>query len=377
VNDPTRLASLDALRGFAIASMVLVNNPGDWGHIHAPLAHAKWNGWTFTDTVFPFFLFASGVAAALSIGQHRLEGAAQGVLLARAARRAAVIFLVGVALNLVPSFELSTVRIPGVLQRIALCAIICAPFVIWGGSRSALAGIAALFFLYTVPMLFVPVPGPDGVVAAGRLEPGRDYGAWLDREVFGAHLWSQSRTWDPEGLVSTLPAAATMLFGVLTGHSLRGPAARSSRSGAMAIAGVVFLVLGLALDTAFIPINKNLWTPSYAVFMTGWALLALALLHAFTDESTAPVRDRARRFVLPLTIFGMNALFLFAFSGLVARLLGAIHLGDLTAKARIYEPFRALPLAPENASLAFAVAFEAAMFAVALFMWRKRWFVKA
>jgi predicted acyltransferase len=368
MNDPARLASLDALRGFAIASMVLVNNPGDWNHIHAPLAHAKWNGWTFTDTVFPFFLFASGVAATLSIGRRGAEGASRKALLGRAARRAAVIFLVGIALNLVPSFDLSTVRIPGVLQRIALCAIACAPFVIWGGRRSALVGIGVLFIAYAVLMLFVPVPGPDGVVAAGRLEPGRDFGAWLDREVYGAHLWSQSRTWDPEGLVSTLPAAASMLFGVLAGHYLVESAGRSSRSGAMAIAGVLFLVLGLALDAWFLPINKNLWTPSYAVFMTGWALLALALLHAFMDESAPPVRDRARRIALPLTIFGMNALFLFALSGLVARLL---------PKARIYEPFRALPLAPENASLAFALAFEAAMFGVALFMWRQRWFVKA
>jgi predicted acyltransferase len=377
VNDPTRLASLDALRGFAIASMVLVNNPGDWGHLYAPLAHAKWNGWTFTDTVFPFFLFASGVAAALSLGRHRHEGASRGALLARAARRALVIFAVGVALNLVPSFDLSTVRIPGVLQRIALCALIAAPFVIWGGWRSASIGIGALFILYAGLMLRVPVPGPDGVVAAGLLEPGRDFGAWVDRSVFGVHVWSQSRTWDPEGLVSTLPAAASMLFGVLAGHYLADPNVRSSRSGAMAIAGVACLVLGLAMDAAFMPINKNLWTPSYSVFMTGWALLALALLHAWLDESAPPVGDRARALALPLTIFGMNALFLFAFSGLVARLLGAIHFQTLTLKGWIYEPIRALPLAPEDASLAFALLFEAAMFAVALFMWRKKWFVKA
>ena len=376
MNDPTRLASLDALRGFAIASMVLVNNPGDWSHLYAPLAHAKWNGWTFTDTVFPFFLFASGVAMTLSLGRRAREGASHGALLANAARRAIVIFAVGVALNLVPSFDPTTVRIPGVLQRIALCALISAPVVIWGGWRSTSIAIVLLFVAYAALVLLVPVPGPDGVVATGLLEPGRDFGAWLDRVVFGGHLWSQSRTWDPEGLVSTLPAAASMLFGVLTGHYLVGPNPRSARSGGMAIAGIVFLALGLAMDMSM-PINKNLWTPSYAVFMTGWGLLAFALLYAFLDESSPPLRARARALALPLTIFGMNALFLFAFSGLVARLLGAIHVQTLTMKAWIYEPIRALPIAPESASLGFALAFEAAMFAVALFMWRKRWFVKA
>jgi predicted acyltransferase len=363
----SRLASLDALRGFAIASMVLVNNPGDWKHLYAPLAHARWNGWTFTDVVFPMFLFCAGVAMALSLGRRARDGALRPALLATSARRAAVVFLVGLALNFVPSFDPATVRIPGVLQRIALCLVIAAPVVIWGGWRSAVLAIVALFAAYALPMLLVPVSGADGIVAAGRLEPGNDFGAWVDRWVFGAHLWSQSRTWDPEGIVSTLPAAASLLFGVLAGHYIKSPS-RSERAPAMAIAGIAFLVTGLVLDAIFMPINKNLWTPSYAVFMTGWSLLSFALFHAFMDESAPPLRERVRLLFLPLTIFGMNALFIFAFSGLVARLLG---------KEPLYAPIRALPLAPETASLVFALLFEAAMFAVAWLMWKKRWFVTA
>lgn len=372
----TRLASLDALRGFAIASMVLVNNPGDWGHIYAPLDHAKWNGWTFTDTVFPFFLFVSGVAMTLSMRARGEAGTERAALLARAARRALVIFAVGVALNFIPAFDPATVRIPGVLQRIALCALVAAPVVIWGGWRSALAAIFALFVLYSIPMLLVPVPGPDGVVAAGALEPGRDFGAWVDRNVFGAHLWSASRTWDPEGLVSTLPAAATLLFGVVTGYALARRAPHPSME--VAIAGAALIAGGLALDAWFMPINKNLWTPSYAVFMSGWALVALAIFHFALDESTEPLRSRARAACLPLTIFGMNALFLFAFSGLVARLFIAVHVApDVTLKGWLYAPIQSMGLAQENASLAFAIAFELAMFAVAWLMWRKRWFVRA
>ena len=370
-----RLASLDAMRGFAIAGMMLVNNPGDWGHLYAPLDHAKWNGWTFTDTVFPFFLFVSGVAMVLSLHTRRERENNGARLLAVSARRAAVIFALGLALNFIPAFDAATVRIPGVLQRIALCTLIAAPIVIWGGWRAALVAIVTLFALYAIPMLFIPVPGPDAVVAAGLLEPGRDFGAWVDRTTMGAHLWAASRTWDPEGIVSTLPAAATLLFGVVTGHAIVRGSAGSPR---MAIAGVALLVLGLAMDAAFMPINKNLWTPTYAVFMSGWALLALGLFRALLDESVQPLRARASALCRPLTIFGMNALFLFVLSGLIGRLLVTFTVApDTTLKAWLYAPIRSLPIAAENASLVYAVAFELAMFAVAWILWRKRWFVRA
>jgi predicted acyltransferase len=169
--------------------------------------------------------------------------------------------------------------------------------------------------------------------------------------------------------VSTLPAAASLLFGVLAGRYI---ARRENVAPSMVVAGVAFLALGIAMDAFFLPINKNLWTPSYTVFMTGWSLVAFALFHAFLDESRPPLRDRMRAAFLPLTIFGMNALFLFAFSGLVARLIGASGMKPL-----LYAPIRSLPVSPEVASLLFAILFELAMFAVAFLMWKKRWFVKA
>ena len=375
---PARLESLDAMRGFAIAGMMLVNNPGDWSHLHAPLEHAKWNGWTFTDTVFPFFLFVSGVAMVLSMRARRDPTVRGGVLLAAIARRAAIIFALGLALNFIPAFDPATVRIPGVLQRIALCALVAAPIVIWGEWRAALAGIVALFALYTIPMLLVPVPGPDGVVAAGALDPGRDFGAWIDRTLLGPHLWAASRTWDPEGIVSTLPAAATLLFGVLAGHAIVGGSSSERLALRMAITGASLIVLGLVMDAGFMPINKNLWTPTYAVFMSGWALLALSLFRALLDEAREPLRARARRVLLPLTIFGMNALFLFVLSGLIGRLLVTIEAAPgVTLKARIYAPIQSLPLAPQDASLAYAVGFLLAMLLVAWLMWRKRWFIRA
>jgi len=380
VKTSQRLASLDAFRGLAIASMVLVNNPGSWKHIHAQLAHAAWNGCTFTDLVFPFFLFAAGLAMTISLGRKAREGSDRPALLRVILRRAATIFLIGVVLNSIPAFQFSTLRIPGVLQRIALTIMLAAPIVIWGRWRAALAAIAGLFGLYLVLMLLVPVSGADGLVAAGRLQAGLDFGAWLDRTVLGGHLWANSRTWDPEGLVGTLTATASLLLGVLAGFYLASPAGAFRKSLGLFLAGVIFLGLGAGMGVVFIPINKNLWTPSYVFFTAGWSLLFLAAFRAALDEAPPTVLAWARRACLPLTIYGMNALFLFVFSGLVARLLQSIHVGGgatpVTLKQKMFETIAALPIAPENASLAFALLFNLAIFTVAWAMWRKKWFVK-
>jgi predicted acyltransferase len=354
---PGRIASLDAFRGFAIASMVLVNNPGSWSHMYAPLAHAKWNGWTFTDMVFPFFLFAAGLSMAVSLDRRLRAGEDKQKLLASIWKRGLVIFLVGLALNLFPSFDFSTVRIPGVLQRIALCILVAAPLAIWVRTRWVLVWTVALCTIYSVPML-----------TTGALEPGQDFGARIDRAVLGtSHLWSQSRTWDPEGLWSTLPAVGSVLFGVVAGRWLLTAPSTLGTSARLLAAGVLALVVGLALDYTLMPINKNLWTPSYAVFMTGWSLVAYAAFHAVMDARTF-----GRRALLPLTIYGMNALFIFAFSGFVARLL---IMGD--TKRAIYEPIKSLPVSPDMASLLFAIVFNLAMFGVAWFMWKRKWFLRA
>ena len=376
-----RLGSLDAFRGFAIAGMVLVNNPGSWKHLHGPLAHAEWNGCTFTDLIFPFFLFAAGLAMTLSLSRRAEETGNRWALLRTLARRAAVIFLVGLALNLIPSFHLATLRIPGVLQRIALTLLLAAPVVLWGRWRAALAGIFGFCGLYLVLMLLVPVPGADGLVAAGRLAPGLDFGSWLDRLLLSGHLWASARTWDPEGLVSTLPATASLLFGVLAGTYLRVPRQRLPKAAGLLLAGLVLLALGRGLGTVLLPINKNLWTPSYVVFTAGWALLFLSAFHALLDEASPAVTRLARRLCLPLTIYGMNALALFVLSGLVGRLLQVVHVagpaGAITLKEKLFGALATLPLSPANASLAFAVLFNLAIFAVAWGVWRKQWFIKA
>ncbi|MCC2972830.1 acyltransferase family protein [Massilia sp. IC2-476] len=375
---PVRLTSLDAFRGFTIAAMVLVNNPGDWGNLHAQLAHAKWNGWTFTDCIFPFFLFIGGVAMTLSLGRLAQAGADKPRLLLKLARRAALIFLIGFLLNLIPRFDFEHVRIPGVLQRIALCTLLAAPVVVYLRWRAQLAVIALLLVLYSVLMLWVPVPG----IGAGVLEPGKDFGAWIDRMLLDGHLWVQAKTWDPEGLVSTIPALCSQLFGVLAGRVLASTLPRIEQTVWMLFAGLVFLGLGSSLDAVLMPINKSLWTVSYCLWMTGWALLAFGMFYWLLDANPhAFVRERAAVWARPFIIYGMNALFIFAFSGFVAKMLGFIKLdqpdgSQLALGGMLYAPIKALPIGPANTSLLYAILFNACMFAIAYGMWRKRWFVK-
>lgn len=373
-----RLVSLDAFRGFTIAAMVLVNNPGDWSNLYSQLEHAKWNGWTFTDCIFPFFLFITGVSMALSLGRLADGGANKPRLLLKLARRAALIFLIGFFLNYLPYFNLEKVRILGVLQRIAICTLLSAPVVVYCGWRATLAVIAALFAVYSVLMLAVPVPG----IGAGVLEPGQDVGAWIDRMVLGKHTWAQSKTWDPEGLVSTLPAICSQLFGVLAGRWLLVKLPRTEQTVWMLLAGLLFLWLGAISDTILMPINKSLWTPSYCLLMTGWALVVFGAFYWLLDVNThQAVRAIATRWSKPFVIYGMNALFVFALSGFLAKMFGFIKFdqadGTKVALGKLlYAPVRALPIGPVNTSLLYALLFNLFMFGLAWAMWRKKWFVK-
>lgn len=373
-----RLASLDAFRGFTIAAMVLVNNPGDWSNLYTQLDHAKWNGWTFTDCIFPFFLFIAGVAMALSIGRLSAAGADKPGLVMKLVKRACLIYLIGFLLNFLPYFNVEKVRLLGVLPRIALCTLLAAPIVVYCGWRVQLAIIAGLLALYSVLMLCVPVPG----IGAGVLQPGQDFGAWIDHSLFGHHLWVQSKTWDPEGLVSTLPALCSQLFGVLTGRWLATGVNRTEQTVWMLLSGLVFLCLGTIFDTILMPINKSLWTPSYCLLMTGWALLAFSGFYWLLDVNPYPaLRRTAARWSKPFVIYGMNALFIFAVSGFLAKMFGYIKFaqadGSLQSLGKIlYAPLAALPIGAVNTSLLHALLFDACMFALAWAMWRRGWFVK-
>jgi predicted acyltransferase len=373
-----RLLSLDAFRGFTIAAMLLVNNPGDWGHLYTPLEHAHWNGWTFTDCIFPFFVFIAGMAMTISLARRAQAGADKLTLLGQTARRAAAIIAIGLLLNWIPNFDLATVRIPGVLQRLGLCTLLAAPIVLWCGRRGVALWAVALLAVYAFIQLCVPVPDVSGAVHTGLLEPGQDAGAWLDRTLMNGHLWKASKTWDPEGLLSTLPAVASQLLGVLAGYVLASKRQPAEKAMTWVLGGLASLWLGQVLDAWLMPINKALWTPAYVFTTTGWALLAFAAFYWLLDAAPQPLaRARRARLLHPLVVFGMNALFLFALSGLVAKMLYFVKLHDgRSLGATLYQPIVDLGLAPVNASLLHAIAFVLVMYVVAWGLYRKQWFIK-
>ncbi|HNV59774.1 MAG TPA: heparan-alpha-glucosaminide N-acetyltransferase domain-containing protein [Rhodoferax sp.] len=373
-----RLQSLDAFRGFTIAAMLVVNNPGDWGHLYAPLKHAAWDGWTFTDCIFPFFVFISGVSMTLSLSRRAALGDNRMQLLGQTVRRSATIIAIGLLLNFIPAFDLATLRIPGVLQRLGLCALLAAPIVLFGGWRTQLAWLVGLLVLYTGIQTWVAVPDASGVWHTGSWRPGEDVGAWLDRSLMDGHLWRASKTWDPEGLLSTIPAVASLLAGVLAGHGLASQRAASEKVVWMLVAGLGLLCLGQVVGAWSMPINKNLWSPAYTLFMAGWASLVLGLFYGVMDAwPNAAGRARAAQWAQPLVIFGMNALFLFALSGLIAKMLGVVKVTpQRTLKVWLFEGIQNLAWAPVNASLLFALLFTVFFYCIAWAMWRKGWFVK-
>lgn len=369
---PSRLLSLDVFRGITIAGMLLVNNPGSWSHVYDPLEHAKWHGWTPTDLIFPFFLFIVGVAMTFSFAVQERKGASRGEMMWKVAKRSAVLVLLGLVLAAFPFYglDLATLRIPGVLQRIGAAFLLAAAVVLFTRPRAQAAVAALLLMGYWAAMKLVPVPGHS----AGSLEPDSNLAAYVDRAVLGtAHLWKSSKTWDPEGLLSTLPAVATVLLGVFAGRWLRSDRSPGRRTAGMLAAGVAGVLLGLAWDQAF-PINKNLWTSSYVVFTAGMALLVLAACYWLVD-----VKGR-RRWAFPFVVLGVNAIAAFFLSGIMARLLTLVKwagpAGDVTLKGWLYDHAFASWLAPLNASLAFALCFVLFWVGVTWVMYRRQVFIK-
>ncbi|HEX2167596.1 MAG TPA: DUF5009 domain-containing protein [Longimicrobiales bacterium] len=366
--EPARLVSLDAFRGLTIAGMLLVNNPGSWSALYPPLGHAQWHGWTSTDLIFPFFLFIVGVAMTFSFAARTQRGEDRRALLVNAARRAAILFGLGLILHGFPNYlDLSDLRIPGVLQRIALAYFAAAAITLYLSRNAQVIATAVLLLGYWAAMMLVPVPGGS----AGVLEPGHDIGAYIDRAVFGVnHLWSQSRTWDPEGLFSTLPAIATVLLGVFSGSWLRSGRGPATKATGLFIAGNVGVVAGLMWDPLF-PINKNLWTSSYVVFTAGIACHLLAMCYWLID-----VKGYSR-WAKPFVIFGVNAIAAFFLSGLFARLLTMIQApGGTTLKGFIYQAVFTPMLSPVNASLAYAIAFVLLWLGIMTVFYRRRIFIK-
>jgi predicted acyltransferase len=363
-----RLVSLDVFRGLTIAGMILVNNPGSWNYVYPPLAHAEWHGWTPTDLIFPFFLFIMGVAIPLALGRRLARGESRRAIWGHILRRALILFALGLCLNGFPQFDLSRIRIPGVLQRIALCYFFAALIVLKAKVRGQILAALVLLAVYWLLMKLVPVPG----YGAGVLEKEGNLAAYLDNVLLHGHLYRP--TWDPEGLLSTIPAISTTLFGVVTAHWLTS--SRMAREKVLGLigAGIVGVALGHVTNLWF-PINKNLWTSSYAVFTAGMAWLCLAACFWMVE-----VKGIRRPFV-PFLIFGTNAITVFVLSGLVARIMSLVKITRpdgvaISVKAYLYETLFASWAGPWRGSLLFALAYVAFWLAPMGLLYRKRIFLR-
>lgn len=356
----TRLLSLDVFRGATIASMILVNDPGS-GSTYPQLEHAAWHGWTFTDLVFPFFLWIVGVAMTLSFASRTARGEDRRRLLLHVLKRSAIIFGIGLFLNGFPYFRLSAIRIPGVLQRIAVCYLFAAAIFLYTRIRGQIAWAIGLLAAYWMAMTLIPVPG----YGPGVLQPVGNFAQWIDSMVLSGHMWRVTKVWDPEGLVSTIPAISTTLFGILAGQLLRTPRLTPAEKAAWMLAwGNAMLLAGNALGV-FLPINKNLWTSSYSVAMAGMALIVFGICYWLVDVQGW--RGWTKAFV----VFGMNAIAMFVFAGLLARILGLTQW-----KQSIFNAVFAPLASPRNASLLYAVCFVLVCYSVAWLLYRRKWFVR-
>ncbi|KUG07132.1 N-acetylglucosamine transporter [Solirubrum puertoriconensis] len=368
------MVSLDVFRGITVMAMILVNNPGDWGHIYAPLEHAAWNGCTPTDLIFPFFLFIVGVSLVYALDGVKRQGGPLGATTLRVVRRGAVLFALGLFLALFPKFEFDTVRIPGVLQRIGLVFILCSTIFLYTGRRTQLGLLGAILVLYNVLLQLVPAPG----LGAASLLPGQDLGAWLDRTLLTeAHLWKSSKTWDPEGLLSTLPAVGTGLLGVITAQWLRRRDVQPAEKVAwLFVDGALLIVLGLIWNGWF-PINKSLWTSSYVLYTGGIAISALAALYWICDV------QGWRGWIKPFLVYGVNAITVFFLSGLIPRILNLIKQPlpgsgkEVGLKEWLYQTLFVPNFGvPENASLAGAVTLILIWLGILWWMYHKRIIIK-
>ena len=363
-----RLVSLDVFRGLTIAGMILVNNPGTWEAIYDPLEHAEWHGWTPTDFVFPFFLFIVGVSITLALARRAEAAGGNRDLYVKILRRSLIIFALGLFLGGFPFDNLSAIRIPGVLQRIAVCYLVSSLIFLKTSWRTQAVVTAALLVGYWVLMALVAAPG----YAAGDLSTEGNLAAYLDRKLLAGHTWKP--LYDPEGVLSTIPAVATTLGGVLTGHLLRSRRTPIEKVAAMFVAGAAGVVAGWAWNYWF-PINKALWTSSYAVFTAGMALQLLAVCYWLIDIKGY------RRWATPFIVFGTNALALYFLAELFARLISIVTFARADGsradlKTLIFDNLFAPWASPEFASLMFALCTVLLWLGVMTVLYRRRIFIK-
>ena len=379
-NVSSRLIFLDVFRGITIAGMILVNNPGTWSHIYSPLKHAEWHGATPTDFVFPFFLFIVGISITLALGKRVETGAVNTEIHWKIVRRALIIFALGLFLATFPFYnfakgellDVSTVRIMGVLQRIAVCYLIAALLFLHTNWKQQAVVAGLLLLSYWALMTLISVPGCEITTFSDK---ACNLSAYVDRLILTEnHIYKGGKVYDPEGLLSTLPSIATTLAGVLCGHWLRRKTDDADKVSAIFFFGILLTAFGWCWNFWF-PINKPLWTSSYVLYTAGLALCFLGFCYWLIDIKGY------KKWTKPFVIFGVNALALYVGSGILARILTLIKLTgedgkQVTLQGAIFNNFF-LPFAsPVNASLMFALVYIGFWLFLMWLLYRKEIYIK-
>jgi predicted acyltransferase len=371
---PQRLISLDVFRGLTIGAMVLVNNPGTWSAVYGPLEHAEWHGWTFTDTIFPFFIFIMGIAIPIALEKRKAAGQVGADLYLKLLQRTASLFGLGLFLAIFPFYnwlkaewiDIGHLRIMGVLQRLALCYFFASVLFLWLKPRGLLIAAFGLLVSYWAILM---------IGGHGDLTPEGNFQGTIDRMILGPHMWKGSEFFDPEGLLSTIPSIATCIFGVLTGQLIASSKSAEGKVAEMFVWGFGLLALGW-MWSAFFPINKSLWTSSYSVFMSGLAMCVLGACYWIIDIKGW------KAWTGPFVVFGVNALALFVGSGMMGRLLNMIPVGigadgkPISLKTGIYDSIFAPLGTLLNTSLMFAVCFIGLWLFLMWLLYRKKIFIK-
>jgi len=372
----TRLMCLDVFRGLAVAGMIVVDNPGSDDGAYWPIMHAKWNGWTPADFIFPSFLFLVGISLVYSFEARRRRGETNKQILLHVFRRSLILIAIGLLVNASPIYglDLHTWRFEGVTQRIGICYFVAAVLELWAGRRGQLLTFLACIVGYWALLRFVPVPGAG---VPGRDVPFMDQvqnlPAWLDRKLFMGHLYDGTR--DPEGIIHTIPAIGTTLIGLWTGHWLKTKRNTSQLLGAMVFFGILGM-LGGELWNRWFPINKNLWTSSFVLFSGGFCLLFLSLLYWGTE-----VKRWRGKWTMPILVLGMNAIVGFVadsvvygpgYSFTVKTQNGASLSWHEAAQLRLMSFGLSMP----SASLVYSLGAMLFCWLLLWLLWRKQIFIK-
>ena len=339
----TRLLSLDILRGLTIILMIIVNDPGSWNHVYAPLLHANWNGLTPTDYIFPTFIFIVGVSIVLSYTKKSEKGLSRKQLVQKILFRSLKIYLIGLFLWLWPSFDFCRIRWVGVLPRIALVFMVCAFLFLYTKRKTQLIIASIILVVYWLVMMYLPVPGigmPD------LSEPGKNWANYLDQSYLPGYLWR--KTWDPEGILSSFPAVATGLLGMMAGFILISKAELKDKLLRLFLLAATLLICG-DIAQYFMPLNKSIWSSSFVLMTGGISCLLLACFVYWVDIKGQDSKFKFAR------IFGVNAIFAYTLAGLFYTVFYSKKLWGISLSTTFVQQAITIGVAPKLASLLYAL----------------------